>query len=690
MSVSAENISELKNQLNLVVNKRKEAIEKKQLLQQQLQRLETDLQNALDAENSDLIKLQIEQTNTLINTTSLLITQQVYELDNWITTAQAQKFVSMQVAFNTITPLLLTPINETAVVSNINLDYIKCSLEAIQIKTTKHTLIIYPCIVLIQESDASFFIVPTASLHTKFNIDKQTSAQALHSFSINIPTIYDAIFTSSNTSAITALEQATTDYINFLNVLNAPGVKGIKKDFYQLVNDFGTQHIAFVKSLSTNANFISHVQKQNSVANAKYIESVALLDLLVCFNTLTKINDTSSNESFAMMYLQSKFNNYEAINTYEDIIKLNDAHIKKLYVDFVNANTAALQANTHNKFELEILLQNFDKDLHTKYLSLLYQFASIVIKADGKITKEEENNLKKIIPAANKNVLTKAIVQQKVEDEKTLEQLIYDLYDLTGLSTVKQDINTLINLIKIKKAREGFDLKNTDISLHIVFSGNPGTGKTTVARHLAKIYKCLGVLQKGHLIETDRSGMIAEYVGQTAIKVNKLVDSALDGVLFIDEAYALMTDDKDTYGKEAIATLLKRMEDNRDRLIVVLAGYSDEMKTLIDSNPGLKSRFNKYIYFPDYNETELYSIFIGLSRKLNFTMAPGLEQGLKTIFDIEIAKGEKSFGNSRFVRNLFEKMLVNQANRLAHDTELSKEKLTTLMAADLPEEYLVK
>lgn len=223
------------------------------------------------------------------------------------------------------------------------------------------------------------------------------------------------------------------------------------------------------------------------------------------------------------------------------------------------------------------------------------------------------------------------------------------------------------------------------MSLHLVFTGSPGTGKTTVARFVAQIYKCLGVLQKGHLVETDRSGMIAEYTGQTAIKVNKLVDSALHGVLFIDEAYAILTDAQDAYGKEAIATLLKRMEDDRDKLIVILAGYTTEMEMFIDSNPGLKSRFNKYIHFANYTADELYSIFISMSRKLHFTCSLQVVDAIRNHFAAVIEKGDDNFGNGRYVRNFFEKLIEKQANRLASDTNLNKEKLTTFLMEDIPE-----
>jgi SpoVK/Ycf46/Vps4 family AAA+-type ATPase len=227
-------------------------------------------------------------------------------------------------------------------------------------------------------------------------------------------------------------------------------------------------------------------------------------------------------------------------------------------------------------------------------------------------------------------------------------------------------------------------MKTSAVSYHCVFTGNPGTGKTTVARILAKIYKNLGVVSKGHLVETDRAGLVAEYVGQTAVKTNKIIDSALDGVLFIDEAYSLIGGGESDYGKEAIATLLKRMEDNRDRLIVILAGYTKNMKDFIDSNPGLQSRFNRYIEFPDYSADELLQIFEANMKKYEYHFGEGAKEHLQQYFANEVANKDANFGNGRLVRNVFEKTLERQANRLAKENDLSEERLSELIIEDLP------
>ena len=267
--------------------------------------------------------------------------------------------------------------------------------------------------------------------------------------------------------------------------------------------------------------------------------------------------------------------------------------------------------------------------------------------------------------------------------KRTLEQAVAELDSMIGLRDVKAEIHKLIDYTKIVQARKKQGLKVPSISYHCVFTGNPGTGKTTVARILGDIYRELGILKSGHLVETDRSGLVGRYVGETAIKTNKLIDSALDGVLFIDEAYALAGGGKSDYGAEAIATLLKRMEDNRDRLVVVVAGYSKEMRQFLDANSGMQSRFNRYINFPDYSPEELVAMFKMRAAKNQFKLAPGLEEALVKYMRKVTSHPDPRFGNGRFVRNLFESSVERQAIRLASEKNLSKDQLMTLVPADV-------
>ncbi len=273
--------------------------------------------------------------------------------------------------------------------------------------------------------------------------------------------------------------------------------------------------------------------------------------------------------------------------------------------------------------------------------------------------------------------------QEKAEESKEPEKSgMEELNELIGLTTVKHDVEEMVGLAKVRKMREEKGMKTVPVSLHLVFSGNPGTGKTTVARILAKLYKEIGILTTGQLVETDRSGLVAGYVGQTAIKTQKKIEEAMGGVLFIDEAYTL-NQEGENFGQEAIDTILKAMEDHRDKFIVIVAGYTDLMRDFVNSNPGLKSRFNKYILFPDYTVDELQDIFKMQCKKYQYTLTEEAEKFVKEeIVRREAAKGE-NFANAREVRNLFEKIITNQAARVSALEDVDEETLTTITIDDM-------
>jgi SpoVK/Ycf46/Vps4 family AAA+-type ATPase len=374
---------------------------------------------------------------------------------------------------------------------------------------------------------------------------------------------------------------------------------------------------------------------------------------------------------------------------------------------------------------LPSILSKLDEEKGTEYLghavNAIYKFAQVITKADGIVTMQEMEALSQVwqllhsyqkldnyqaglasifIPktaqpstSQPEQMLESQRTQtpesvSKEEPAKILEQALADLNDLVGMENIKEEVQTLTNFLKVQKIRAERGLAKTPVSLHAVFCGPPGTGKTTVARLMSKIYEGLEFLSKGHLVETDRSGMVAGYVGQTAKKVDEMVDSALDGVLFIDEAYALVPREAGRdFGQEAIDVLLKRMEDYRDRLVVIVAGYTDEMETFIESNPGLKSRFNRYFYFNDYTPKELLAIFERMAGKSHFKLTPEAREKLLKIFNQLYDNRDKNFGNARMVRNLFEKSIEKQANRLAVLSSLTDEVLTTLVPEDIPSNY---
>ena len=280
---------------------------------------------------------------------------------------------------------------------------------------------------------------------------------------------------------------------------------------------------------------------------------------------------------------------------------------------------------------------------------------------------------------------------QKTEEKQEapkpdFDELMGELESLVGLEEIKRDIKNMINLIKVRKLREQNDLPVPPMSLHMVFLGNPGTGKTTVARILSGLYAAIGVLEKGQLVEVDRSGLVAGYVGQTALKTQEVIKKAIGGVLFIDEAYSLASGGENDFGREAIETILKAMEDHRKELIVIVAGYSGPMEKFISSNPGLESRFNKYFFFPDYNGEQLMAIFRKQCDKNGYKLNEEAEKRAVELFTELYENRGDNFGNGRDVRNCFEDMVVRQSNRVAGMESPTKEDLMAVLPEDLEEE----
>lgn len=314
-----------------------------------------------------------------------------------------------------------------------------------------------------------------------------------------------------------------------------------------------------------------------------------------------------------------------------------------------------------------------DKD---KFLAYLFNLKTIL-----KDTKSEAKSVQPVMQGVRPEMPTISSERDKSEEEETLEDLLYQLEKLVGLAGVKLEVTTLINLLKVTKIREERGLKVPVISKHLVFLGNPGTGKTTVARLVAKLYKQLGVITKGQLVEVDRSGLVAGYVGQTALKTKEKIQEAMGGVLFIDEAYTLSKGDSD-FGQEAIDTLLKEMEDHRDDFVVIVAGYSAPMRQFLESNPGLSSRFNKTILFEDYDADELLAILDLFCFSNDVKLSEETTELVKKHLMKLCEEKSEHFANGREIRNLFERAFSNQANRIAALDTISDEALRELIYED--------
>ena len=295
---------------------------------------------------------------------------------------------------------------------------------------------------------------------------------------------------------------------------------------------------------------------------------------------------------------------------------------------------------------------------------------------EKKVTEKAEKPAEK--PAAQAE---KPEQKEEIPPKEKIEDLLAELDGYVGMDAIKEEVRSLINMMQVYKLRRENDLPTTDMSLHMVFSGNPGTGKTTVARIMARIYHSLDILSRGQLVEVDRSGLVAGYVGQTALKTQKVIEKAMGGVLFIDEAYALNGKSENDFGQEAIDTILKAMEDHRDDLVVIVAGYTELMDRFIHSNPGLESRFNRFLMFEDYTPEQMVAIFKMQCKKGCYVLAEGTEELVRDFISEESA--DDSFGNARGVRNLFEHILVAQNNRLAKMEQVTREDLMQILPDDV-------
>ena len=359
--------------------------------------------------------------------------------------------------------------------------------------------------------------------------------------------------------------------------------------------------------------------------------------------------------------------------------------ISETYLKLLKSEVKKLDDLTNNSYEFETVIQEIVDNKKHSELELIKRLGNLSNNDKFPKFKERQSTvLESLYKYLGSRLIDSEYAILKEINAKSFEELSDELNSLIGLENVKKEIEDLVIFNKVQKNREKIGLKKTNRTMHMAFLGNPGTGKTTVARIVGNMYRSLGILSKGHFIEATRTDLIAEYQGQTALKVKRLIQKAKGGVLFIDEAYSITENEKsDSYGRECLTELTKALEDYRDDLVVIVAGYDDLMKKFFESNPGLKSRFNYFIMFEDYSVDQMFEIFLSYCKNEEYTLNDSAKEKLKNYLELHTNNSENKNANGRFVRNVFDKIIMNQARRLATLTSVTKDNYITILEEDI-------